>query len=74
MLIGNKKDLEEEKQVRYEEGKELADKNKMLFLETSAKTVENIQECFYLPFEKTLEQISKTGIDPTLPAKNVNIS
>ena len=74
MLIGNKKDLEEERQVRYEEGKELADKNKMLFLETSAKTAENVQECFYLSAEKILEQISKTGIDPTLPAKNVNIS
>ena len=74
MLIGNKKDLEEERQVRYEEGKELADKNKMLFLETSAKTAENVQECFYLSAEKILEQISKTGIDPTLPAKNVKIS
>ena len=74
MLIGNKKDLEEERQVRYEEGKELADKNKMLFIETSAKTAENVQECFYLSAEKILEQISKTGIDPTLPAKNVKIS
>ena len=74
MLIGNKKDLEEERQVRYEEGKELADKNKMLFLETSAKTAENVQECFYVSAEKILEQISKTGIDPTLPAKNVKIS
>ena len=74
VLVGNKKDLEEERQVRYEEGKELADKNKMLFLETSAKTAENVQECFYLSAEKILEQISKTGIDPTLPAKNVKIS
>ena len=74
MLIGNKKDLEEERQVKYEEGKEIADKNNMLFLETSAKTSENVQECFYLSAEKILEQISKTGIDPTLPAKNVKIS
>jgi len=74
MLIGNKKDLEEERQVKYEEGKEIADKNNMLFLETSAKTSENVQECFYLSAEKILDQISKTGIDPTLPSKNVKIS
>ena len=74
MLIGNKKDLEDQRQVRYEEGKEIADKNDMLFLETSAKTSENVQECFYLSAEKILEQISKTGIDPTLPSKNVKIS
>ena len=74
MLIGNKKDLEEERQVKYEEGNEIADKNNMLFLETSAKTAENVQECFYLSAEKILEQITKTGIDPTLPSKNVKIS
>ena len=41
ILIGNKKDLEDQRQVKYEEGKKLAEDNNLLFLETSAKTAEN---------------------------------
>jgi small GTP-binding protein len=74
ILIGNKKDLEEQRQVTYEEGKNLAEKNNLLFLETSAKTAENIQESFMISAEKILEQIETTGIDPSAPTKNVKIS
>ncbi len=74
ILIGNKKDLEENRQVKYEEGKKLAEENNLLFLETSAKTAENVQECFTISAEKILEQITKTGVDPTAPSKNVRIT
>ena len=74
ILIGNKKDLEEQRQVKYEEGKKLADENNLLFLETSAKTAENVQESFVISAEKILDQISKTGVDPTAPSKNVKIT
>ena len=74
ILIGNKKDLEESRQVKYEEGKKLAEENNLLFLETSAKTAENVQECFKISAEKILDQISKTGVDPTAPSKNVKIT
>ena len=74
ILIGNKKDLEDQRQVKYEEGKELADKNNLLFLETSAKTAENVNECFILTSEKILDKIEKTGIDPSAPSKNVKIT
>jgi len=74
ILIGNKKDLEEQRQVKYEEGKDLAAKNNLLFLETSAKTAENVQEAFIVSAERILDQISKTGVDPTAPSKNVKIS
>ncbi len=74
ILIGNKKDLEEQRQVKYEEGKKLAEENNLLFLETSAKTAENVQEAFAISAEKILEQIQKTGIDPTAPSKNVKIT
>ena len=74
ILIGNKKDLEEQRQVKYEEGKKLAEDNNLLFLETSAKTAENVQESFVISAEKILDQINKTGVDPTAPSKNVKIS
>lgn len=45
-LIGNKTDLNHRRQVSYEEGQKLAEKYDMNFLETSAKTGENVEEAF----------------------------
>jgi small GTP-binding protein len=46
ILIGNKVDLEDKRQVTYEEGSVFAEQNGMLFFETSAKTGKNIEELF----------------------------
>ena len=46
ILIGNKVDLENNREVSYEEGSIYAQKNGMLFFETSAKTGKNIEEIF----------------------------
>ena len=49
-LVGNKIDLldrnNRRREVSYEEGKELADSNNMLFYETSAVTSVKVNECF----------------------------
>jgi len=45
-LIGHKADLESERQVLYEEGEYFAKYHKIKFLETSAKTGENVEEAF----------------------------
>ena len=45
-LIGNKCDLEGKRAVSYDEGKNFADENNLLFFETSAKDGTNIHECF----------------------------
>ena len=42
ILIGNKKDLEDKRQVSYEEGEAFAKENGLMFLETSAKTAYNV--------------------------------
>lgn len=44
MVIGNKNDLEAQRQVTTEEGEDFAKKHGLLFLETSAKTAANVDE------------------------------
>jgi Ras-related protein Rab-1A len=46
LLVGNKSDLESSRQVKTEEGKELADSLNIKFLETSAKDSVNVEKAF----------------------------
>ncbi|KAM9999660.1 hypothetical protein ACTFIZ_008137 [Dictyostelium cf. discoideum] len=46
MMVGNKSDLDNERQVSYQEGKDLARCFGMSFMEVSAKTRSNIEEVF----------------------------
>ena len=46
-LIGNKNDLNDKREVTYEEGKKLADEKNIIFEEISAKTGNNINEFFH---------------------------
>ncbi len=46
VLVGNKTDLEDMRQVTAAEGRDVAEKNKMLFYEASAKTGINVEELF----------------------------
>ena len=54
MLVGNKCDLESQRQVTYQEGKELADSLGLKFLETSAKDKVNVDQS-YLTLVKEIQ-------------------
>ena len=61
-LIGNKIDLENKREVSYEEGKNFAEENELLFFETSAKEGNNIQEIFVQSATNILEKINNGEI------------
>ena len=55
ILIGNKKDLEEDRKVSSQEAENFAETNNMMYFETSAKDGENIDYVFNYAAEKLLE-------------------
>ena len=63
VLVGNKSDLEERRQVNVEDGQELADKNGMLFYETSAKVGTNVNTVFYDSVDKIAKNIDEGYYD-----------
>ncbi|KAK5582403.1 hypothetical protein RB653_003986 [Dictyostelium firmibasis] len=63
ILIGNKSDMESKRAVSYEEGKQFADENGLIFLETSAKTASNVEEAFVNTASKIYEKIQKGDFD-----------
>ena len=73
ILIGNKKDLEDKRQVTYEEGEAFAKENGLMFLETSAKTAYNVVESFNLSAQCILNNITKNGVDPNINS-NIKIN
>lgn len=63
MLIGNKSDLNHRREVSYEEGQEFAELYGLVFLETSAKTADNVEKAFYETACKIHEKIVNGIID-----------
>jgi hypothetical protein len=45
-LVGNKNDLEDGRRIRADEARAYAEENGVLFMETSAKTAQNVSEIF----------------------------
>lgn len=76
MLVGNKKDLESQVDVSYEEAAQFAEENGLVFVEASAKTGQNVEEAFL----RTAQLISQNlkdgprdgGNGPTPGGKNAD--
>ena len=58
-LVGNKSDLEDKRQITYEEGEELAQRNSMIFFETSALNGKNVDKMFYTITESIIKKIEE---------------
>ena len=61
-LIGNKIDLEDKREVTFEEGENFAKENNLLFFETSAKNGNNINEIFLESAKILMNKIEKGEI------------
>jgi small GTP-binding protein len=55
ILIGNKKDMADQRQVTQEEAEEFSETNNMIYFETSAKEGDNVDYVFNFAAEKLLE-------------------
>lgn len=64
ILVGNKKDLEAEREVTFLEASRFAQENELMFLETSALTGENIEETFLKCAKSILTKIETGELDP----------
>ena len=63
VLVGNKIDLKNKREVSYEEGEKFAKDNSMLFYETSAKSGDNIENMFYESAEIIANKINEGYYD-----------
>ena len=63
MLIGNKADLDNRRQVSTEEGERFARENGLIFLETSAKTSFNVEQAFLQTSQMIYDNIDRGVYD-----------
>jgi Ras-related protein Rab-1A len=66
ILVGNKSDMVDARQVTSDEGKEIAEHFNVRFLETSAKDSKNVEEAFIMMTREIKSRVAIT--QPKRPA------
>ena len=61
--VGNKGDLDGQREVTYDEAKRFADENDLLFLETSAKTGDHVEDAFIETARKIYQNMQDSPLD-----------
>ena len=70
-LVGNKCDIDKGRQVSQNEAQQLAKEKKLYFLETSAKTDENVKKIFYYFYAKLIKYYNTNKYEEE---KNITLS
>ena len=78
IIIGNKCDLEDQRQVKKEQGEEKAKSNEVAFMETSAFSGENLDKAFEKMvnevFKKCHEEMTSDGeVEAVWPSKDISL-
>jgi small GTP-binding protein len=63
IIVGNKTDLDNLRQIKYSEGQKFSEENNLLYIESSANTGNNIGQIFYNISEDILNKIQNGIID-----------
>jgi Ras-related protein Rab-14 len=74
MLVGNKRDLESERDVTYEEASQFARENGLIFVETSAKTGENVEDSFLKTAKLIFQSIQEGNVDLNIDGSQKKLS
>jgi Ras-related protein Rab-11A len=69
MLIGNKLDLRDQRSVPTEDGQNYAERERLLFIEGSAKTADNIEEGFTQLIAETVASSRKSDLTKAQTAR-----
>jgi Ras-related protein Rab-14 len=74
ILLGNKCDLDEQREVSFEEASKFAEENGLLFLECSAKNGDNVEQAFLQTARKIHENVMCGILSPTDGDSGVQMS
>jgi len=79
VLIGNKSDLEDQRQVTKEQGEDKANKLQVAFLETSAFSGENLEKAFQMMIKEVYkkcheEMMSEGDVDIIQGGEDINLA
>ena len=71
MLVGNKTDLSHAREISREEGERVAKQYGLMFVESSAKTNDHVDMCFWNTAERIYELVQTGQIDTEDPDSGV---